>query len=82
MAPGNLVEYFYSPGGPLMNFNPSSKAFTIIGTLYGGGYNCKTDHVEQFEGYSVGVWNKVSSHMDWIRETVEEFGEKACKDNK
>ena len=65
-----------------MHFNKASKAFTIIGTVHGGGYDCRTNHVTHFEGSDNGVWNKVSAHMGWIKKTVKELGEKACKDNK
>ena len=30
------------------------------GTVYGGGYNCKTGKTSKFEGEEVGIWNKVS----------------------
>ena len=31
----------------------------LLGTLYGGGYNCKTNETMKFEDEEVGIWNKV-----------------------
>ena len=31
----------------------------LLGTVWGGGYNCKTGEITLFEGEKVGVWNKV-----------------------
>ena len=58
-----------------MYYNKTTSRYVLIGTVKGGGYDCKTDEVKSSEG----LWNKVSAHMDWIRETMEGLGEKICK---
>lgn len=50
----------------------------IVGTVYGGGYNCRTDTAKVFEGVSEGLWNKVSYHVPWIRQTAASLGEDLC----
>merc|ERR1712142_259599 len=64
-------------GGPLMFYNVTASKYVLIGTVQGGGYNCVTGKVSKFEG-GLGVWNKVSAHMDWIQETMNAMGEKLC----
>ena len=61
-----------------MFFNKTTKSFVLIGTVQGGGYNCGHDTVGTFEESTNGVWNKVSAHMDWIKRTLDELGEKVC----
>jgi hypothetical protein len=64
-----------------MHFNNASAAFTLIGTVNGKGYDCRTDKVDKIEGSTNGLWNQVSFHMEWIQNTMEDMGEKVCKDN-
>merc|ERR1719315_288226 len=66
-------------GGPLMYYNKTTSRYVLIGTVYGAGYDCRTDKVSKFEGSENGVWNKVSAHMEWIKDTMEELGETVCK---
>ena len=65
-----------------MYFNNASDTFTIIGTVNGNGYDCRTDEVYTFEGSENGLWNKVSAHMVWIQNTMEDLEEKVCYDDK
>ena len=37
----------------------SQTLLLLLGTLYGGGYNCKTNETNKFEDEEVGIWNKV-----------------------
>ena len=69
----------HSLGGPLMYFNQTRRSFVLIGTVQGGGYDCRTGQVSTFEGSRNGVWNKVSAHMDWIEITMDKLGETICK---
>ena len=64
-----------------MYFDSSSGRYVLIGTVQGGGYDCRHDTVAVFEGSDNGVWNKVSAHMEWILDTMEELGEKTCRIN-
>jgi len=64
-------------GGPLMFL--SGNRYTIIGTVMGSGYDCRTGGVKRFEGQRDGVWNKVSAHMEWIQDKMREIGEKICR---
>merc|ERR1711874_235377 len=52
-------------GGPLVHQDPTSKRWTIIGTLKGGGYNCRSDTLN-----GKGSWNKVTAHLDWINKVL------------
>jgi len=54
-------------GGPLIHQDPTSMRWTIIGTLKGKGYNCKYEYTD-----GGGLWNKVTAHLDWINEVLEE----------
>ena len=65
-----------------MQFNNASEAFTIIGTVNGNGYDFRTNQVHKFEGSTNGLWNKVSFHMEWIQDTMEDMGETVCKYDK
>ena len=67
------------PGGPLMYLDKTTRRYVLIGTLKGQGYSCKYDTVDTFEGSTNGLWNKVSSHMEWIQDTMEELREKVCR---
>ena len=44
-----------------MYYNKTTSRYVLIGTVKGGGYDCKTDKVKSSEG----LWNKVSAHI-WI----------------
>jgi len=59
-------------GGPLMHQTPNSDSsrWVIIGTVRGGGYNCKDGEVNELEGHDDGIWNKVSAHTEWILENI------------
>jgi len=55
-------------GGPLLYQNRYNKVWTIIGTVYGGHYDCAT-------GSGLGgrsIWNKVTAHLDWIKNILAE----------
>jgi len=54
-------------GGPLIHQDPTSMRWTIIGTLLGNGYNCEKENTK-----GNGKWNKVTAHLDWIKEVLEE----------
>ena len=73
------VLFILLAGGPLMYYNNTTSRYVLIGTVYGAGYDCRTDKVSKFEGSENGVWNKVSAHMEWIKDTMEELGETVCK---
>ena len=62
-----------------MYLDKTTRRYVLIGTLKGQGYSCKYDTVDTFEGSTNGLWNKVSSHMEWIQDTMEELGEKVCR---
>jgi len=68
-------------GGPLMYFNRTTSRFVLIGTVYGGGYDCREDRLGHWIDFNNndGLWNKVSAHMYWIQETMEKLGEKVCR---
>jgi len=77
-APATTSNYFYTDiaivdgvpqdpcagdsGGPLLHQDVTSNRWTIIGTVYGGGYDCRTGNGATRRG----VWNKVTAHLDWI----------------
>jgi len=67
-------------GGPLMHQNKQTKRWTLIGTVMGGGYDCKRDTTHTLEGSNNGQWNKVSSHSEWLKRTMEELNEPICRD--
>ena len=62
-----------------MYLNESTTRFVVIGTVFGNGYDCDKEVLNEFEGSRDGVWNKVSAHMEWIGDTMKELGEKVCK---
>ena len=74
-----IIIAFYNLGGPLMYLNRTTQKFVLIGTVFGGGYDCKKDVVNAWEGSRNGLWNKVSAHMNWIKRTMHELGEEICK---
>jgi hypothetical protein len=62
-----------------MYLEPELDQYILIGTVMGRGYNCKDDIVEESEGSTNGVWNKVSAWVDWINKEMKEMGEKGYK---
>merc|ERR1719187_2917408 len=65
-------------GGPLMHQDPTTNRWTIIGTVYGGGYDCRTGNGANSKGY----WNKVTAHLDWIKDILAQDSEtSACASN-
>ena len=54
-------------GGPLVYKDPGSGRWTIIGTVYGGGYNCNNGYGRNGEG----KWNKVTAHLTWIKNIID-----------
>ena len=62
-----------------MYYNKTTSRYVLIGTVHGGGYDCRNDRVTKFEGSDNGLWNKVSAHMEWIKDTMEGLGETICK---
>jgi len=68
-------------GGPLMYYKKRSNQYVLIGTLKGNGYDCRYDNVSTFEGSTNALWNKVSAHMEWIKDTMEKLGDKDCRAN-
>ena len=58
-------------GGPLLDQDPVSKKWTIIGTVYGSGYDCRTNRTN-----GKGKWNKVTAYLDWIKATIA--GDNTC----
>ena len=61
-----------------MFYNDTISKYVLIGTVFGNGYDCDTDTVSTPEG----VWNRVSAHMEWIQEKMEELGECMCMGEK
>ena len=51
---------------------------SILGTVQGHGYNCKTDKVGLFKGSNNGIWNKISYWTPWILDLMEELDETYC----
>ena len=51
----------------------------LKGTVNGAGYDCRKDVRHEIEGSDNGVWNKVSYHVDWIKQTAQELGETLCQ---
>jgi len=56
-------------GGPLMHQDPTTKRWTIIGTVRGGGYDCRSG---TWNHNRKGGWNKVTAHLDWIKDILAE----------
>ena len=53
-------------------------AYKIIGTVVGGGYDCRSGKVAEYYGHKGGIWNKVSHWVDWIRQQMEAADEPIC----
>ena len=65
-------------GGPLMHQDPTTNRWTIIGTVYGGGYDCRTGNGANRKG----KWNTVTAHLDWINGILAQDSEtSACASN-
>merc|ERR1719315_313692 len=83
-SPATTSNYFYTDipsidgvpqdpcagdsGGPLLHQDPTTLRWTIIGTVYGGGYDCRTGNGATGKGW----WNKVTAHLDWINSVLDE----------
>ena len=61
-----------------MYYDLQKRVYVIIGTVFGLGYDCKTNTVKKFEGKSDGIWNKVSHWVGWIKEKLAEYDEPTC----
>jgi len=60
-------------GGPLMWKNNDEK-MTVIGTVFGGGFNCDTNSFTSDQ-----IWSNVTSHLNWIMRTIRsDEGTKIC----
>ena len=55
------------------------KQYILVGTLLGMGYDCWEDTLISFEGSDDGIWNKITSHVEWIHKKIAQEGEKVCK---
>jgi len=53
-------------GGPLV-YKEESGRWTIVGTLYGAGFDCDDGIIK-----GEGKWNKVTAHLAWIHKVIEE----------
>lgn len=65
-------------GGPLMHFDTARNAWVLIGTVQGNGYDCRTGTTSLYEGSDNGLWNKVSTHVNWIKSTLRKLQEPYC----
>jgi len=70
-------------GGPLMYPDKiNNKRYTLIGVVYGGGYNCNEDKI--FDRGDLGpgpddqMWSKVSNFLDWIENLLKEEDADMC----
>jgi choriolysin H len=61
-------------GGPLLHQNQVTKRWTIIGNVYGGGFDCRTGRGANGQG----IWSRVTAHLDWIRKVLDEPGTSTC----
>jgi len=66
-------------GGPLMYLNKSTNKYVLIGTVQGGGFDCRDGNVYTWEGTTDGMWNKVTEHMGWIEKNMRQLGETICR---
>jgi len=58
-------------GGPLMYKTDGPKGrWVVIGTVKGGGFDCRDGTVDAFDGHKEGVWNRVSAHTTWILDEI------------
>ena len=62
-----------------MYFNKWTSSYMIIGTLVGGGYNCKKDTVKKIEGSFNGIWIKVTNFVQWLKEQMTTMEEDVCQ---
>ena len=61
-----------------MFYNETMHSYVLIGTVMGGGYNCGRNVIStSYRGEQ--IWNKVSFHVPWIKETMMRHGEKVGK---
>lgn len=59
-------------GGPLMYKTPQSDKWVIIGTVQGGGFDCRDgDLIGNKTGQAYGRWNRVLAYVDWIQGQID-----------
>ena len=58
-------------GGPLLH--KENGRWVIIGTVRGGGYSCNTGKVATHVYGGMGLWNKVTAHLDWIKKQIQKY---------
>ena len=56
-----------------MHKNETTGRWSIIGTVYGGGYHCGKGKVNKFLGSTDGMWSSVPAQLDWVKEVMEEY---------
>jgi len=62
-------------GGPLMHEDPTTKRWTIIGTVW-KGTSCKV----LGSANRIGYWAKVTAHLDWIKDVLaKDYRTKKCQ---
>ena len=75
----HLQDYkMTNAGGPLMYLNKRTLKYVVIGTVRGNGYDCRTDTVATFEKTDLGLWNKVSNWVYFIKGVMHHMGEPVC----
>ena len=63
-----------------MYLSESTNRYQIIGTVFGGGYDCRRDKIQTFEGSTDGMWSGVSVQLDWIKSVMSEISTQ-CRDS-
>ena len=56
--------------------NMTTKKWTLIGTLHGGGYDCRSGKI-----FGNGTWNRIIPNLAWIKEQLEDLKQQACSDH-
>ena len=51
----------------------------LAATLLGMGFDCWMDSLKQFEETNHGIWNKVSVHSEYIKNTMKKYKQKICE---
>ena len=62
-----------------MYLNESTNKYVLIGTVQGGGYDCRDGTLSNWQGQTDGIWNKVTEHMEWREENMRKLEETICK---
>ena len=57
-----------------MSYNNATQKWTVIGTVSGFGYDCKTGYVN-----GLGKWNNIKTLGTWIRKELVKIGEPICR---